>query len=213
MSRSAVFLDRDGVINSYFYNSEFGTVDSPSNPDEFELFPGASDAIALFHDMGMLIVVVSNQPGIAKGKFSAEMLRATTDKMMDACGGKIDAVYYCLHHPNVLHPLYRGECECRKPRPGLLLQAAAEWDIDLSSSVMIGDRLTDVVAGKDAGTFTILIGDEKSYISETTETHGVIPDFTAARLADTVTIVKKLFFSKMTTMQGEWQYELRCDVH
>ena len=213
MSRRAVFLDRDGVINSYYYNSKLGTVDSPSNPDEFELVPGVSEAIASFHKMGILIIVVSNQPGIAKGKFSAELLRATTDKMMDACGGNIDAVYYCLHHPKALHPLYGQECECRKPRPGLILQAAAEWDIDLSRSVMIGDRLTDVVAGKDAGTQTILIGDAESRASEAMETHLAIPDFMAATLADTVTIVNKLFFSKKTTMQGEWQYELRCDIH
>lgn len=200
MSRNVVFLDRDGVINSYVYNSNFGTVDSPRNPEEFELFPGVSDAIASFHNMGMLIFVVSNQPGIAKGKFSEELLRATTNKMMDACGGMIDAVYYCLHHPNVLHPLYGRECECRKPRPGLLLQAAAEWEIDLSRSVMIGDRLTDVMAGKGAGTHTILIGDGKSYLYEATEPHRAIPDFIVASLVDTVPIVKKLFFSKTTNM-------------
>ena len=190
--RKAVFLDRDGVINSYVYNSDFGTVDSPSNPDEFQIVAGALEAIAAFRNMGFLVVVVSNQPGIAKGKFSPELLEAVTAKMMEECRGMIDAVYYCLHHPHAVDRQYRCDCECRKPRPGLLFQAAREWDIELTESVMIGDGLTDVIAGRSAGTRTVLISARKCYLCDAMEEHHATPDYVAATLPDAVQIVRSL---------------------
>src|SRR6266571_8902579 len=102
MNRRAVFLDRDGVINAYAYNQEFGTVDSPANPDEFALLRGAAEAIAQLNKAGLLAIVVSNQPGIAKGRFTPKLLEAMTDKMkrlVSGAGGRLDAVYYCPHHP------------------------------------------------------------------------------------------------------------------
>ena len=204
MSTPAVFLDRDGVIDSYVYNSEFGTVDSPSNPDEFELLPGAYDAIQALHAMGLLVVVVSNQPGIAKGKFSPHLLDATTAKMMHECRGKIDAVYYCLHHPHALNPEYKRECECRKPKPGLLLQAAREWQIDLPHSVMIGDGLTDVLAGQRAGARTILISARKCYVCDAMDTHRVKPDYVSSTLLDAVRIVKRIYSTVTIELKGAW---------
>src|SRR5713101_2382761 len=155
MSRRAVFLDRDGVINSYVYNAEFGTVDSPANPQEFTLLPGVAEAIAQFNQMGLLVIVVSNQPGIAKGRFSSALLQAMTRKMEDAVragGGKIDGIYYCLHHPKAVLAEYRTPCECRKPAPGMFLQAAEERDIDLKKSYTVGDGVVDILAGQAAGT-------------------------------------------------------------
>jgi len=202
MGRRAAFLDRDGVINSYVYNQEFGTVDSPSNPEEFQLLPGVRDAITRFHNLGLLVVVVSNQPGIAKRKFSPDLLNATTEKMRRLCDGKIDAVYYCLHHPQAADKKYERDCDCRKPKPGLLLEAAAEWDIDLPASVMIGDGLTDVIAGQRAGTRTILLGARKCYVCAAMDERHVAPDFCVKTLSDAVGIVESMNLSVDLAVQG-----------
>ena len=190
MGKPAVFLDRDGVINPYVYNPEFGTVDSPSNPDEFQINPGVPEAIDALHSMGFLIIVVSNQPGIAKGKFTPELLDATTAKMLEGCGGKIDDVYYCLHNPQATNLQYLADCVCRKPKPGLLLQAAAEWEIDVAASFMVGDGLTDVLAGKAAGARTILVNSRKCYLCEEMAKNGAVPDFFVTSLANAVEMIR-----------------------
>jgi D-glycero-D-manno-heptose 1,7-bisphosphate phosphatase len=125
MPQNAIFLDRDGVINPYVSHPEFGTMDSPCSPDEFMLAPGAGEAVAEFNRLGLLVVGVSNQPGIAKGKFTPAVLQQVNAKMHAGIaerGGKPDAVYYCLHHPDAALPAYCVRCECRKPRPGMLLE-------------------------------------------------------------------------------------------
>ena len=147
----AVFLDRDGVINRMVYDAEFGLVDSPANPDQLVLFEGVGEAVVAFNNLGFYVIVVSNQPGIAKGKFSAALLEQMTDKMVASIrveGGTVDDIYYCLHHPQSSLQEYRVKCDCRKPRSGLLLQAAKEWNIDLRQSYMVGDGITDVIAGR-----------------------------------------------------------------
>ena len=194
MPRNAIFLDRDGVINPYVYNAEFGTVDSPNSPDEFTLIPGAGEAVAEFNRLGFLVVVVSNQPGIAKGKFTPALLEQVDAKMragIAEAGGKLDAVYYCLHHPQATVAAYRARCECRKPLPGMLLEAAQKLDIDLRNSYMIGDGVTDLEAGRAAGTRTVFIGQSKPYIFAAFEKHGVQPDFMAASLTEAVEIIKQ----------------------
>lgn len=194
MARKAIFLDRDGVINAYVYNAEFGTVDSPNSPDEFTLTPGTGEAVAELNRLGFLVVVVSNQPGIAKGKFTPSVHEQVTAKMhagIAAAGGKLDAVYYCLHHPDAALAAYKVRCECRKPLPGMLLEAAREWDIDLHNSYMIGDGITDIEAGRAAGTRTVFIGQSKPYIFEAFEKHGMQPDFMSPTLAGAVEIIKE----------------------
>jgi histidinol-phosphate phosphatase family protein len=194
MPRNAIFLDRDGVINSYVYNAEFGTVDSPNSPDEFMLEPRAGEAIAEFNRLGFLVVVVSNQPGIAKGKFTPGILDQVNSKMhagIAAGGGKLDAVYYCLHHPEAALPAYKIRCDCRKPLPGLLRRAAQEWDIELQNSYMIGDGVTDIEAGRDAGTRTVFIGQSKSYIFDAFEKHRIQPDFMALTLDAAAELIKE----------------------
>jgi D-glycero-D-manno-heptose 1,7-bisphosphate phosphatase len=193
--RAAAFLDRDGVINSYVYNAEFGTVDSPSHPDQFELMPGAAEAIRLLKRLGLLVIVVSNQPGIAKRKFNAELLRAMTRKMrleIEAAGGGLDGVYYCLHHPQATVGEFRGECACRKPKPGLLLAAARDFAIDCGRSYMIGDGITDIAAGARAGTKTILVSSRKCYLCEALEHRDLRPDFVAESLAGGVGLIQAI---------------------
>jgi D-sedoheptulose 7-phosphate isomerase len=186
MPQRAIFLDRDGVINRYFFHPEFGTVDSPGSPEEFSLVPGVPEAIAGFNRLGFAVFVVSNQPGVAKGRFTEAVLAETSLKMrneIEAGGGRIDGEYYCLHHPEAAVPELRMKCDCRKPRPGLLLQAAREWDIDLQRSYMIGDGITDIEAGRAAGTRTIFVGQRKPYVLSALEEHGLEADFIAADLA------------------------------
>ena len=188
MNRAA-FLDRDGVINSYFCRPEFGTIDSPANPDEFVLSEGVPEALLSLKSLGFLLIVVSNQPGIAKGRFTPILLDATTEKMKEECVGLLDAVYYCLHHPGAVVPEYRQNCECRKPKPGLLLQAAREWDVDLAASYMIGDGLVDIQAGKSAGVSTVFIGVRKCYLCREFEQRGITPDFMADDLKAAARII------------------------
>lgn len=156
----AVFLDRDGTVNRY--------VGFLRDIDDFELCPGAAEAIRRINESGYLAIVVTNQPVIARGEVTEEELRLIHDKMETLLGEKgayIDGIYYCPHHP---HKGYEGEipelkidCGCRKPKPGLLLSAAKDFNIDLSRSWMTGDSENDIKAGKAAGCKTVLLGDEQ----------------------------------------------------
>ena len=154
----AVFLDRDGTINKY--------VGFLRNIDDFELLPGAAEAIGRINASGYLAIVITNQPVIARGEVTTEQLEEIHNKMetlLGQQGAYLDAIYYCPHHP---HKGYAGEvaalkidCTCRKPKPGLLLKAAEDFNIDLSQSWMVGDSENDVLAGQAAGCHTALIGE------------------------------------------------------
>lgn len=156
--QKAIFLDRDGTINKY--------VSFLKNIDDFELLPGAAKAIRQINDAGYLCIVITNQPVIARGELTAAGLDEIHNKMetlLGNAGAFVDAVYYCPHHPDKGFAgevsALKIECNCRKPKPGMLLQAAEDFHIDLSESVMIGDDVRDVQAGKNAGCHTILIHD------------------------------------------------------
>lgn len=155
--QKAIFLDRDGTINKY--------VGFLRDTEEFELIDGVAEAIKKINSSRYLAIVVTNQPVIARGEVTASQLQKIHDKMETLLGQEgayIDALYYCPHHP---HRGYEGEitdlkidCNCRKPKPGLLLRAAEDFNIDLNSSWIIGDGATDIKAGQNAGTHTVLIG-------------------------------------------------------
>lgn len=139
MSVPAVFMDRDGTLSH-----EVGYVNHLSR---FRLFPWSVDAVRLLNRAGLRAVVVTNQAGVARGYFPEPLVDQVHALLRDAMasgGARLDGIYCCLHHPSVGEPPYRQDCECRKPRPGLLRKAAADLDIDLSRSWMIGDRLGDV---------------------------------------------------------------------
>lgn len=157
--QKAVFLDRDGTINEYVgFLRETG---------QFQLLDGVSEAIKKINQSGYLAVVVTNQPVIARGEVTYEGLQEIHNKMetlLGKDGAYLDGIYYCPHHPD---SGFEGElkelkinCECRKPKPGLLLQAAKDLNIDLEQSWMIGDGRNDILAGKNAGCKTALIGNE-----------------------------------------------------
>lgn len=155
--QKAVFIDRDGTINKY--------VGFLRDIDDFELIDGAAEAIKKINASGYLTIVVTNQPVIARGEVSFVQLEEIHNKMetlLGAEGAYLDAIYFCPHHP---HNGYEGEvpelkidCNCRKPKPGMLLKAAEDFNIDLSQSWMVGDGENDIKAGKGAGCKTALIG-------------------------------------------------------
>ncbi|WP_018693855.1 D-glycero-beta-D-manno-heptose 1,7-bisphosphate 7-phosphatase [Algicola sagamiensis] len=146
MTHKAVFLDRDGVINidhGYVYQ-----------PEEFEFVPGVFEACQKFHALGYLIVVVTNQSGIGRGYYTVEdfnTLSIWMRKAFQAHDIPIAAIEFCPHHPEKATEEYLKDCECRKPRPGMLIKAAEDWDIDLSQSIMIGDKCSDMQAAQASG--------------------------------------------------------------
>jgi D-glycero-D-manno-heptose 1,7-bisphosphate phosphatase len=151
----AVFLDRDGVLNRNIYYPDTHAWESPRTPGAVRLTPGIAPALASLKAAGYLLIVVSNQPNAAKGKCSREALDLVHAQVVSLLASEaiaLDAHYLCLHHPD-----HTGPCECRKPSPFFLLEAAATYGIDLDQSWMIGDRATDVACGRAAGTRTIWI--------------------------------------------------------
>jgi D,D-heptose 1,7-bisphosphate phosphatase len=162
----AVFLDRDGVINAALYDPAEGKLDTPYRLEDFRLLPGVARAVRAINEIGFLAVVVSNQPGVAKGKCDytfLETVNAELTARLAGQGAHLDAVYYCLHHPDAVDESLRVDCDCRKPKAGLLLRAAHELDIDLAGSFMLGDSPRDIEAGLAAGCRTILLDGHRAY--------------------------------------------------
>jgi D-glycero-D-manno-heptose 1,7-bisphosphate phosphatase len=193
--KRAVFLDRDGVINEYVTHPEFGTVDSPANPAEVRLLPGVAEAICRLNAMAFEVIIVSNQPGIAKARFSDELLAAMTramEEMLRQGGGYIDAVYYCRHHPEASRPELRSVCSCRKPKPGLIMQAAADRFIDLRNSFMVGDGVVDVLAGQAAGVATIFVSPRRCYVCDELSRQKAQPDYLVSNLNQAAELVEAL---------------------
>ncbi len=152
-SRSALFLDRDGVL--------IEEMEYLSDPERVKLIPGAAAAVLRANDAGWRVAVVSNQSGVARGLFPESALslihRVVAERLAEEAGAIIDGFYYCPHHPTAGQGNVRIDCDCRKPKPGMLMRAARELEIDLAKSWMIGDRLTDLQAGAAAGCRTILV--------------------------------------------------------
>lgn len=189
----AVFLDRDGTLNEMVYDADHGTVDSPTHPEQLSLLPGAAEAVRRINELGLLAVVVSNQPIVAKGKASLGLLEQTTLRLRDvlaAAGAVLDGVYYCLHHPRARADAYRQACACRKPGAALLQQAAHAHGIDLARSYMVGDGLNDVAAGRAAGCRTVWIGNARWDWARVAVAEGVPdPDWIADDLREAVEVI------------------------
>jgi len=182
----AVFLDRDGVLNELVYYKD-GHVGSPITARQLVVYPRAAESINKIHSAGYEAIVISNQPGVAKKQFSnAELLRMNgkIKRALSKEGAFLDGEYYCLHHPRALIKKYRVDCDCRKPKPGLILRAAKERDLDLAKSFFVGDALTDVQAGKAAGCKTVLIGQMTDLLNRMMEKHNAVPDFMIGSLAE-----------------------------
>ncbi len=148
----AVFLDRDGTINE-----EVGYL---RNLADLRLIPGAGAAIKRLNDSGMKVVLVTNQSGIARGYFSESLLQEIHDRleqMLRDEGARLDAIYYCPHHPSAGNSHYTRDCDCRKPGTGLIDRAARDLNIDVKHSYVVGDKWSDVELGQRAGAHSVLV--------------------------------------------------------
>ncbi|MCM3904500.1 MAG: HAD family hydrolase [Pyrinomonadaceae bacterium] len=179
----AVFIDRDGTISE-----EVGYINHPSR---FRVFPYSAAAIKLLNDSGWLAIVVTNQAGVARGYFAEDMIQTiheTLKQEMAATDARIDAIYYCAHHPSVGDPPYRFECDCRKPKPGLIRRAAEEFDIDLPGSWMVGDRYSDIELARNAGVNSVFVmsGYGRGEWEHQRQTWNHQPDLTAKHLLEAV---------------------------
>ena len=188
MKRRAVFIDRDGTLSE-----EVGYI---NHPTRFRLFPYAADAVKHLNVNGWLAIVTTNQAGVARGYFSEEMIATVHEAMTKEIvsgGGTLDAIYYCAHHPSVGEPPYRLDCDCRKPKPGLISRAATDFDIDLNESWMVGDRYSDVELARNAGVKSafVLSGYGRGEWEHQRATWSHQPDLVAENLLEAVEEITK----------------------
>ena len=183
--QSAIFIDRDGTLNE-----DIGYV---SSPDQLTLYPWAAEAVRLINKAELKAIVITNQSGIARGIYTEETLNAIHQKMIEELamqGAKLDGVYYCPHHPKIGDARYRIECDCRKPKTGMLDRAAREQDIDLSRSFVIGDKASDINLALNAGARAALV---MSGYGRDTQAHPDLfpcePTFVAETLLDAVRLI------------------------
>lgn len=150
--RWGVFLDRDGTVTE-----EIGYVNHPSR---LALLPGAAEAIAALNRADVPAILATNQAGVARGYFTEDLVKEVLDRlqtMLGALGARLDALYYCPHHPSAGEPPYRQACECRKPRPGMLLKGAEAFGLDLERCYVVGDKIGDVAFAHSVGAKGVLV--------------------------------------------------------
>jgi D-glycero-D-manno-heptose 1,7-bisphosphate phosphatase len=191
MNRSdiAVFLDRDGTVNA--------EVQYLSSPDKLELIPRTVSAIRELNHLGVRIFIITNQSGVARGFFpeSAVLeIHAALREMLKKENAFVDDFFYCPHLPGVADPRYDKDCECRKPKPGMLHHAQRKYSVDLRRSYVIGDRCIDVATGKAVGAGTVMVS--TGYGSREIDDCRSAPDFFAADLFDGVQYVKQSIVSQ-----------------
>ena len=183
VSRPALFIDRDGTLTE-----EVGYV---NHPRRLRLLPRSAEAVRRLNDADVPAVVVTNQAGIARGYFSADVLAAVNNELLrqlKESGAYVDGLYVCTHHPSAGEPPYRDSCDCRKPRPGLLTRAAGELALDLSRSAVVGDRPSDVETAARVGARGVLVltGYGLGEWEYRRATFSVPPDHVAGDLLDAV---------------------------
>ena len=193
--KRAVFLDRDGVLNDLEYNPDEGRIGSPLSAKQLRVHPYAGDCVRKIKELGFKAILVSNQPGVAKRQLTYsefEKMNGIVREELARHGGALDGEYYCLHHPDALVKKYKADCECRKPKPGLLLRAAKENGVDIGSSFFVGDALDDVKAGKAAGCKTILLGHATTFLTRLMEEQDAQPDYMLPSLKQVPELLAKI---------------------
>ena len=188
LKNGAVFLDRDGTINE-----EMGYI---NHPDRFIVFPFVAESIKIFNQLKLKVIVVTNQSGVARGYFKESLvneLHETLIEKMNDQNAKIEAVYYCPHHPKEGQGKYRQDCDCRKPKTGMVLKAVREYDIDLQKSYMIGDRYKDIVFAKnlDLKSGLVLTGYGRGEYTFDKDKWEYQPDFFGENLLEVARQIKK----------------------
>ncbi len=200
----AVFLDRDGVITKEppYYAHKI---------DQLELIPKSAEAIRLLNESGFEVIVVSNQAGVARGYYQEKDIETYNNAMkrqLEEKGARIDALYYCPHHPGAAIEKYKTDCECRKPKPGMLKRAERDLNLDLKRSFLIGDKMSDIEAGYRAGCKTILVltgqgNDELKMISKI----DIKPNYISKDLFAAIQIIKKMIKVRKI-IKNHWSGEL-----
>lgn len=186
--RWAVFLDRDGVIVDPVPDPADGRPESPYRAEDVALASGAVAGLRLLRGLGAMLVMVSNQPSVAKETCTPEALAEVHEAMRRRLadeGLALDDARYCFHHPAGTHPDLGAACDCRKPEPGMLLEAAEDLDLDLARSWMIGDSDADIEAGRRAGCRTVLV----EHPGSTHRRGEAVPDARAADLLGAARLV------------------------
>ncbi|HET9480209.1 MAG TPA: D-glycero-beta-D-manno-heptose 1,7-bisphosphate 7-phosphatase [Candidatus Polarisedimenticolia bacterium] len=183
MSRRAIFMDRDGTVSD-----EVGYI---NHIDRYRLLPKSAEAIRRINETEFMSFVITNQSGVARGLFDEALLHevhATLTRWLAEAGARLDGIYYCPHHPKEGQAPLRQECDCRKPRPGLLRRAAREHGVDLASSYMIGDTVLDIEAAKNVGATGVLVltGYGKGDLRFRMQQRGLQPAYVAADLLEAV---------------------------
>lgn len=164
MSPSLIILDRDGVINELWTDPDLALVDSPRHPEEVKLKPGVASAIRRLNDAAIPVAVASNQPGIAKRKLTPTHLDQVTDRIVALLaekGARLDAISYCLHHPDALVDELRVDCGCRKPEPGMLIALIEQFGSDPVATFFVGDTHRDIEAANRAGIRAVWLGQRR----------------------------------------------------
>ena len=172
---NAIFLDRDGVINNIIISK--GLPLSPSKFEEFKILPGVRESISKLKELNFYCILVTNQPDVSRGKIKKETVVKMNEYVKSELG--LNDVFVCFHDD-------KDNCQCRKPKPGLILNASYKWNVDLKNSYMIGDRWKDIEAGRLAGCKTILI--KSNYVEEIKTK----PDFELDSLLSAAILIKKL---------------------
>lgn len=196
MNRAAAFLDRDGVLNEFVLDRASGLPDSPLHAREVKLIEGAAAAAARFAQAGFALICVTNQPAAAKGKASIEDLLAVHERVLELlarAGVKFETSRVCWHHPEGVVPELAHACACRKPQPGMVLDAAAALAVDLGCSWMVGDTDRDVAAGRAAGCRTVLIDYPQTADKRSS---AALPDLRASDLGDAASQVLEVVKSE-----------------
>jgi D-glycero-D-manno-heptose 1,7-bisphosphate phosphatase len=169
-------------------------VDSPFTIEQFKLRTGVKKAIKILNKLNYKTMIVSNQPGIARNHFTEKTLKQMDKKLkeeLSESNAYIDAIYYCPHDPKGENKKYRKKCDCRKPKPGLIIKASKDHDINLKESYMIGDELLDIQAGKTANCKTILIGRMKCHLCKIMDEKNIYPDVIKSSLLEAAEYIKK----------------------
>lgn len=190
-----IFLDRDGVINELVYHQEQGIIDSPFTLKQFKFIPNVFRGLRRLDKLPLKIVIISNQPGMAKNHFDEDIFEKIDTKMKNEFkkrGLHINKAYYCVHHPEGINKKYKKVCNCRKPKIGLIKKASKELNINLKGSYFIGDGIVDVETGKNAGLITFLLGNYKCDVCKKLEEKGLKPDYIVKDLFEASKIIQAL---------------------
>lgn len=194
--KRALFLDRDGTINRVVFYPQTNEYDSPQKPDDVRLIDGIAQVIRWANKHHIPVLEVSNQPGIAKGKMTTEVCLSIDERvyqLLKAKGAKIDRSYLCLHHPLGTVPELTIECSCRKPKPGLLIRASREFNLDLTKSIILGDGAVDITAGRSVGCKTVLLLNPENDPQSVKDALAVETDHKIKFISEAVPILEQYF--------------------